>query len=94
MFGKDYSKEINDLVESHNKLVKTLDINIITLNRLQDSLASLQESVIKIIKIQNQHKEMVSFIINNMSVDADKAEEVQKALLKMLSNIRKAEEEK
>jgi hypothetical protein len=81
IFAKDYDKEISNLVEAHNKLVEQIDNNTKANN-------SLQDDIIQLAKIQANHKEIITFLINNAQFDADKSEEIQLKLMEMLKNIR------
>ena len=94
MFGKDYNKEISDLISANNKSVKSIDNIIKEINSLKSLFSSIQEDIIQIAKVQANHKEIITFLLNHTSVDADTAEDTQKDFFEMLKKIKETEEKK
>ena len=93
LFGKEYDKEINELIIAHNKLQKSLNESIIAINKLQEKFSILQESLIQIAKIQASHKEMITFLLKYATNDVDKSEDVQKDFFKMIKKLKETEQE-
>ncbi len=94
VFGKDYSEDIKTLFERQHAIVEQLNKNTKSIDELTKGFNNLQEEILTLAKVQAQHKETISFLLNNVSIDADDTGKVQKELVKMLSNISKLEEKK
>lgn len=89
MFGKNYDKEIADIIQvikGVNDNIKNLNYNIQSVQKVVDTL---QDNMIAMAKIQAQHKAIVSFLVNHASVD----ENAQEDLTKMMQEIMKFEKE-
>lgn len=84
MFGKNYDKEISELIQSNNKLVKSVDESIKSINTLQDLFSSMQESIIAMAKVQSQHKAIITFLVNHASVDSDAEEDLHKMMQEII----------
>ena len=84
MFGKNYDKEIENLWEAINVAAKQLNKNIKTLGELIEICNSLQDQLISSSLVIKQHKEIITFLLKNTSIDS----EGQKDLIKLLSNTR------
>jgi hypothetical protein len=89
MFGKNYDSQISKLIEVTNKLTESNNSNVKVINDLKELFDSMQDNILQIAKIQNQHKAIISFLINHASVDVD----AQEDLFKMLGQIKQVEED-
>ena len=89
MFGKNYDKQISNLIEAHNKLVKSVDNCVSVVSSMQNRISILQTDLLDMEKVQAQHKTIISFLLNHVIIDAD----AQKDLEKMMQEIMKVERE-
>lgn len=88
LLGKDYTKEINDLIAMNNKLVAQLNKNTGVLDDTIKQFNSLQEQFLQMALVQAQHKETITFLLNHGTVDLDSQED----FLKMLKNIKQTKD--
>lgn len=84
MFGKNYDKEISDIIQvikGVNDNMKNLNYNVESIQKVVDSL---QDNMITIAKVQAQHKAIVSFLVNHASVDEDAKEDLEKMMREII----------
>jgi len=89
MFGKNYDKEIDKIIEVNNSTVKYVNTISESIKTLREFFTTMQNDMIDMAKIQAQHKAMLSFLIKHASVDA----EAEDDLHKMMQEIIKYEKE-
>lgn len=84
IFGKDNTEAINKLISQMNSNTKTIDVLITRINSMNEIYDSMQDLMIKAATVQAQHKEFISFLINNATMSEDAQEEAKKMLMRVL----------
>lgn len=88
MFGKNYDKNIENLWEGINSVIKQSNKSTEILDKLILNLNELQEDILQIAKTQAQHKQIISFLMHHSSVDEDSKDD----FLEMLEKIKDLED--
>lgn len=84
VFGKNYDKDIDFL----NEQIKTLSKNQLQIientknlsKNLSDFLDSMQDNILKIAKVQAQHKHFIQFVTKHGNFDTDSQEDFMNML--------------
>lgn len=94
MFGKNYDEQISKIISQINSNTKTIDALIKSFNSLTERYDEMQDLMIKTAKIQAQHKIMLSFLMDNIEVSKDKAEEVGEMMKEIIMIEKEVKESK
>lgn len=89
MFEKNYDEKIEILSEGIGHINDSIKNLIESLKNLRELYDSSQDGIMQMAIIQNQHKQIISFLMNHTSVDTD----AQKDFEKMLSEVSKIEKD-
>lgn len=80
IFGKDYNKEISDLINQMNRNTESINNLIKRFNQLDTNYDSMTELMIKSSSVQAQHAAIVKFLMNHATVDENSREDLQRML--------------
>ena len=84
IFGKNYDEKINEISRIINLQDEINNNNVKFIKDLHELFDSIQESMITMAKVQAQHKAIITFLVNHVTVDSDAQEDLTKMMQEII----------